>query len=237
MSSSQSNATAAALSYLGYQSTSKLVIVDVNEKSNAYKSLLSQDQVLSIDEKKFTSQAEIIKYLDEKKPGNLVSIKVLRSGTEIVSKQIKLSARDDGSAFIGVVIEQKFEFPFDVKIQLAQTGGPSGGLVFALGVIEKLTPNDFIHSRNIAGTGTITFDGKVGPIGGIAEKIIGAKRDGVKIFLAPIENCSDIKNQSQLTNSGGSAEMKIVPVATLTEAISVLNLPDNAKYPSCGVIS
>ena len=193
--------------------------------------------MISIDDKKFTSQAEIIKVLDEKKPGDLVSIKVLRSGSEIITKQIKLSARDDGSAFIGINIEQKFVFPIDVKIQLAETGGPSGGLIFALGVIEKLTPNDSIHSRNIAGTGTITSDGKVGPIGGIAEKIIGAKRDGVMIFLAPIENCSDIKNQSQLTNSGGSAEMKIVPVATLAEAISVLNLPDNAKYPSCGVIS
>jgi len=237
MNGSQVNATAAALSHLGYQSSSKLLIVEVNEKSNAYKSLLAQDQVISIDDKKFTSQAEIIKVLDEKKPGDLVSIKVLRSGSEIITKQIKLSARDDGSAFIGINIEQKFVFPIDVKIQLAETGGPSGGLIFALGVIEKLTPNDLIHSRNIAGTGTITSDGKVGPIGGIAEKIIGAKRDGVKIFLAPIENCSDIKNQSQLTNSGGSAEMKIVPVATLTEAISVLNLPDNAKYPSCGAIS
>jgi len=102
---------------------------------------------------------------------------------------------------------------------------------------EKLTPNDLINSRNIAGTGTITSEGRVGPIGGIAEKIIGAKRDGVKIFLTPAQNCSDIKDQSQLTNSGGSGEMKIVPVATLTEAISVLNLPGNGKYPSCGAIS
>ena len=237
MNSSQANATAAALSYLGYQSTSKLVIVEVNEKSNAYKSLLAQDEVISIDDKTFNSQPDIIDFLDKKTPGDLVSIKVLRSGSEVVSKQIKLSARDDGSAFIGINIEQKFVFPIDVKIKLAETGGPSGGLIFALGVIEKLTPNDLINSRNIAGTGTITSEGKVGPIGGSAEKIIGAKRDGVKIFLTPAQNCSDIKDQSQLTNSGGSGEMKIVPVATLTEAISVLNLPDNGKYPSCGVIS
>jgi PDZ domain-containing protein len=77
----------------------------------------------------------------------------------------------------------------------------------------------------------------VGPIGGIAEKIIGAKKDGVKIFLTPIQNCSDIKIQSQLTNTGGSGEMKIVPVATLAEAISVLKLAENSDYPSCGVIS
>ena len=237
MSSSQSNATAAALAYLGYQSTSKLVIVEVNKKSNAYKSLFAQDEVISIDEKKFTTQPEIIEYLDKKTPGELVTIKVLRAGNQELIKQIKLSARDDGSAFIGINIEQKFVFPIDVKIKLAETGGPSGGLIFALGVIEKLTPNDLVNSRNIAGTGTITSEGKVGPIGGIAEKIIGAKKDGVKIFLTPIQNCSDIKIQSQLTNTGGSGEMKIVPVATLAEAISVLKLAENVDYPSCGVIS
>ena len=233
MSGSQTNATAAALSYLGYKSTSKLVITEVNQKTNAYKLLIKSDIVISVDDKKFVSASEIMRYLDQKQPGDLVSIKVIRSGGEIITKQIKLSARDDGSAFIGVNIQQNFDFPFEVKIRLAETGGPSGGLVFALGVVEKLTPTDFIRGRNIAGTGTITADGQVGPIGGIAEKIIGAKKDGVKIFLTPNENCTDIKNKVQLTNSGSKNDMKIVPVATLTEAISVLNLPADAVYPSC----
>lgn len=237
MSSSQTNATAAALSFLGYKTSSNLVITEVNEKTNAYKLLLKSDIVITVDDKKFLSASEIMRYLDQKQPGDLVSIKVLRSGGEIITKQIKLSARDDGSAFIGVNIQQNFDFPFEVKIQLAETGGPSGGLIFALGVVEKLTQADLIRGRNIAGTGTITADGQVGPIGGIAEKIIGAKKDGVKIFLAPIENCTDIKNKDQLTNSGSKNDMKIVPVATLTEAISVLNLPTDAKYPSCSTTS
>ena len=237
MSGSQTNATAAALNYLGYKSTSKLVITEVNDQTNANKLLYKSDIVLSVDDKKFESASEIMRYLDQKKPGDLVSIKVLRSEREIITKQIKLSARDDGSAFIGVNIQQNFNFPFQVKIQLAETGGPSGGLVFALGVVEKLTPADLIRGRNIAGTGTITADGQVGPIGGIAEKIIGAKKDGVKIFLAPIENCTDIKNKDQLTNSGSKNDMKIVPVATLTEAISVLNLPADTTYPSCATAS
>jgi len=237
MSGSQTNATAAALNYLGYKSTSKLVITEVNDQTNANKLLYKSDIVLSVDDKKFESASEIMRYLDQKQPGDLVSIKVLRSESEIITKQIKLSARDDGSAFIGVNIQQNFNFPFQVKIQLAETGGPSGGLVFALGVVEKLTPADLIRGRNIAGTGTITADGQVGPIGGIAEKIIGAKKDGVKIFLAPIENCTDIKNKDQLTNSGSKNDMKIVPVATLTEAILVLNLPADTTYPSCATAS
>jgi PDZ domain-containing protein len=237
MSGSQTNATAAALNYLGYKSTSKLVITEVNDQTNANKLLYKSDIVLSVDDKKFESASELMRYLDQKQPGDLVSIKVLRSERESITKQIKLSARDDGSAFIGVNIQQNFNFPFQVKIQLAETGGPSGGLVFALGVVEKLTPADLIRGRNIAGTGTITADGQVGPIGGIAEKIIGAKKDGVKIFLAPIENCTDIKNKDQLTNSGSKNDMKIVPVATLTEAISVLNLPADTTYPSCATAS
>jgi PDZ domain-containing protein len=237
MSGSQTNATAAALAYLGYKSTSNLVIAEVNEKTNAYKLLIKSDIVISVDDEKFVSASEIMRYLDQKQPGDLVSIKVLRSGGEIITRQIKLSARGDGSAFIGVNIQQNFDFPFEVKIQLAETGGPSGGLIFALGVVEKLTVADLIRGRNIAGTGTITADGQVGPIGGIAEKITGAKKDGVKIFLAPIENCKDIKNKVQLTNSGSKNDMKIVPVATLTEAISVLNLPADATYPSCATAS
>jgi PDZ domain-containing protein len=237
MTSSQTSATAAALNYLGYESTSKLVITEVNDQTNAYKLLVKSDIVISVDDRKFISGSEIIRYLDQKQPGDVISIKVLRSTSEVITKQIKLSARDDGSAFIGVNIQQDFDFPFQVKIQLAETGGPSGGLIFALGVIEKLTVADLIRGRNIAGTGTITAAGQVGPIGGIAEKIIGAKKYGVKIFLTPTANCADIKNNVQLTNSGSKEDMKIVPVATLAEAISVLNLPDDATYPSCATAS
>lgn len=116
---------------------------------------------------------------------------------------------------------------------MAETGGPSGGLIFALGIVEKLTQLDLIRSRNIAGTGTITTDGLVGPIGGIAEKIIGAKNDGVEIFFTPVNNCQDINLSDQLSNGQGGKAMKIVPVATLAEAIEVLKLPESAKFPSC----
>ena len=236
MSGSQINATAAALAYLGYKSASKIVVLDINKSSNAYKTIEVLDQLVSIDDRKVKSSSELIAYLGDKKPGDLVTIKVIRAGLGELIKQVKLSAREDDSAFIGINIEEQFDFPFDVKIKLEETGGPSGGLIFALGVVEKLTPANLVRSRNIAGTGTITTDGRVGPIGGIAEKIIGAQADGVEIFLTPTENCMDIKNLKALATekSGKSGKvMKIVPVATLAEAISLLELPDNAKFPSC----
>jgi PDZ domain-containing protein len=233
MNSSQINATAAALSYLGYQIPSKLVVVGVSEQSNAHKVILLKDQILSIDKIKLNNTTDVLRYLEDKKAGEVVSVEINRSGVGVMIKKIALSPRPDGSAFIGINIQEQFDFPFDVKIKLAETGGPSGGLIFALGIVEKLTQADLIRARNIAGTGTITTDGLVGPIGGIAEKIIGAKNDGVDLFFTPINNCQDINNPDQIGAGKGGKSMKIVPVATLAEAIEVLKLPENAKLPSC----
>ena len=233
MSGSQINATAAALDFLGFKNKAKLMIVEVNKTSNAVDNLQAGDQIILVDNKNYNSSAQIMDYLDQKKPGDLISIKVLRDSNEIISRVIKLSAREDGSAFIGINIQSEFDFPFDVKIKLAETGGPSGGLIFALGIIDKLTSQDLVRYRNIAGTGTITIDGRVGPIGGIAEKIIGAKKAGVELFLTPIENCSEISDEEKVVSSIDKKVMKIVPVATLNEAISILKLPEGAKYPSC----
>jgi len=233
MSSSQVNATAAALSYLGYQIPSKLMVVGINEQTNAYQVVLSKDQILSIDKIKLNNTTALLRYLEDKKAGEVVLVEINRTGVGVMIKEIALSPRPDGSAFIGINIQEQFDFPFDVKIKLAETGGPSGGLIFALGIVEKLTQVDLIRSRNIAGTGTITTNGLVGPIGGIAEKIIGAQNDGVDLFFTPINNCQDINNPDQLGAGQGGKGMKIVPVATLAEAIEVLKLPENAKLPSC----
>jgi len=237
MADSQLNATAAALKYLGYELSSKLIIGQVNEQSNAFKVLKVGDELLTVDNSRYETQAELASELEQKKPGDQVSVKVLRAGTNIVEQQIKLSARDDGSAFIGIGLRNQFDFPFDVKIRLAETGGPSGGLIFALGVIDKLTKEDLIRSRNIAGTGTITQDGLVGPIGGIAEKIIGASKAGVELFFTPIRNCEELGDIDEILNAKAQAEMKIVPIATLSQAVSILRSPNTTQYPSCKSIA
>jgi len=99
---------------------------------------------------------------------------------------------------------------FDVK----KTGGPSGGMIFALGVIELLTEKDFLHGRHIAGTGTISTDGHVGPIGGINEKIHAAYKAGATLFLAPAGNRAEISH----TPPG----IKVVIISTLAEAVAAL---------------
>ena len=82
--------------------------------------------------------------------------------------------------------------PSLITLDVKNTGGPSGGMIFTLGVIEELTPQDLLRGRKVAGTGTIEVSGKVGPIGGIDEKLIAAHRAGATIFLAPQSNCSEI---------------------------------------------
>lgn len=109
--------------------------------------------------------------------------------------------------------------PSDIDISLAKTGGPSGGLAFALGIVELLTPENILKGRIVATTGTIDENGDVGSIGGIAEKILAAKKAGATIFIVPEENCKDLAPSVAKIPDG----IKIVAVSSLAEAISALN--------------
>lgn len=111
-----------------------------------------------------------------------------------------------------------------VSITLKDTGGPSGGLIFALGVIEKLTPEDLLAGRTVAGTGTMDRAGHIGPIGGIDEKLIAARRAGATIFLAPSENCDDVHHIPK--------GLTLYSVSTLREAVSVLK-DSTTAIPHC----
>ena len=101
-----------------------------------------------------------------------------------------------------------------ITFKVSQTGGPSGGLVFSIGLVELLTEKDLMQGRHIAGTGTIDSRGVVGPIGGINEKILSAKKVGASIFFAPVGNAEEIAN----TPKG----IRVITVATLAQAISYL---------------
>lgn len=133
-----------------------------------------------------------------------------------VPRQVKIGK--DGKKFT------VYDFPIKVSISLKETGGPSGGLVFGIGIVEKLTPGDLVAARTIAGTGTIDSVGNIGAIGGIDEKIIAAKRAGASVFLAPSENCDDVTHVPE--------GIKFYSVATLKEAILVLKDAHNA-IPHC----
>jgi PDZ domain-containing protein len=93
---------------------------------------------------------------------------------------------------IGIYAAIAYDYPFDVKIQLDNVGGPSAGQMFALGIIDKLTEGSLTGGRHVAGTGTIDDQGAIGRIGGIRQKMSGAHRAGATIFFAPRGDCDEV---------------------------------------------
>ncbi len=115
----------------------------------------------------------------------------------------------------------------EVNLRLADVGGPSAGLLFALGIVDKLDGDDLTGGRRIAGTGTIDADGKVGPVGGVPLKTQAAKRDGATVFLVPEAECEAAR--AELPEG-----LRLVPVATLDGALDALEaLREGGRVPSC----
>lgn len=119
----------------------------------------------------------------------------------------------------------------EVDLNLADVGGPSAGLLFSLGIVDKLdgdgSGGDLTGGRTIAGTGTITANGEVGAVGGVALKTQAARRDGATVFLVPKAECSDAR--SELPEG-----LRLVPVTSLTDAVNALRaLNRGEKAPSC----
>ena len=116
---------------------------------------------------------------------------------------------------VGVAVSETYKFPFQVKIRVGDIGGPSAGLMFALGIIDKLTPGNLTGGRFIAGTGEISADGTVSPIGGIQQKMVGARAAGATVFLTPAANCPD-------TAGAVPQGLRLIKVSTLARCGGVL---------------
>lgn len=109
-----------------------------------------------------------------------------------------------------------------IKVSLSNVGGPSGGLIFTIGLIDLLTPEDILQGRKVAGSGTITGSGTVGPIGGISEKIIAAKKAGATVLFASRENCDEIAEDV--------TGISVVAISTLDEALEYLRKSPNSNF-------
>jgi Lon-like protease len=154
-----------------------------------------------------------------------VELTILRHGTP---QNVRLTTQNvQGVPEIGVEVVESYVFPFSVSIAVGDIGGPSAGLMFALGIIDKITRDDLAGGRFIAGTGEIEANGTVDPIGGIQQKMVGARQAGATIFLAPAANCYD-------TAGAVPAGLRVIKVYTLAGAISDLDaLKAGRPVPSC----
>jgi Lon-like protease len=231
MELSQEHATAAALLKLGVKPTKRTVLVaEVAGDSPAKGKIHAGDEITSIDGVPVSSPEDVRAQIRKHKPGDQVTVTITRAGkSEDVTVGTRAADDDPSVAQVGIVPDVAYTWPFTVDIQLDNVGGPSAGLMFALGIYDKLTPGDLTGGKFIAGTGTIDDSGKVGPIGGIQMKIIGARRAGATVFLTPRENCGEAL-------SNPPRGIRIVPVGTLDNAISALGAVrtgQTAQLPSC----
>ncbi|MEY2695268.1 MAG: hypothetical protein RLZZ72_524 [Actinomycetota bacterium] len=192
MEVSQQDAIAAALQELGYQLDRQLYVASVIADTPASKKLVAGDYLLAVGAVEVATYEELREQI-QLNGGEPVEIKVVRDGKPMSFELIP--EQKDDSWVIGAMVGYVYDFPVDIELQLGDVGGPSGGLIFALGIYDVLTEGSLASNTHIAGTGTISSDGKVGPIGGIELKLIAAKNAGAKLFLAPEGNCSEVIGQ------------------------------------------
>jgi PDZ domain-containing protein len=226
MVSSQQTATAAALCVLGIHVTATDTIVATEPKMPASGVLRRGDVITAVDGKPVSCHAGAGDLIRLRRPGAAVDLAIRRGG---VIKQVRLkTASIRGEAVVGVNVQESFSFPFKIKIDVGDIGGPSAGLMFALGIADKLTPGgNLTGGKFIAGTGEISADGTVSPIGGIQQKMAGARSAGATVFLSPAADCADAVGAVP-------AGMRLVKVSTLGGAMKALAaLKAGRSVPSC----
>ncbi len=227
MISSQENATVAALTELGYEVPATLVVQEAVPGSGSDGVVEAGDVIVALDGSPVETYQDLIDGLEAVAPGDDVTLGVLRDGT---ATDLEVTTTDGGdTALLGVFIDPAFEFPVDVSIQIEDIGGPSAGTMFALGIIDQLTPEDEAGGEIIAGTGTMSVEGDVGPIGGIQQKLHGALRDGATWFLAPRANCQEVV--------GNVPEgLHVAAVSTLADAraaVVAIGAGEGGSLPTC----
>lgn len=227
--SSQDNGTVAALRQVGIPVTPHVVVQTVEKGKPAEGRLHAGDHVVAVDGVRTPDEQAIQREMAKHKPGETVRITVIRKGKQVTVAVPTVGAPDDGNrAIIGILLGIDYTYPLKVDISLQNVGGPSAGLMFSLAIVDLLTPGPLTGGRFIAGTGTMDPDGKVGAIGGIAQKMIAAHDKGATVFLTPADNCAEA-TQSR------PAGLRLVKVGTLKGAVAALDALRTGKggVPSC----
>ena len=193
MSDSQLEASAAALRQLGYTVPQDVVVGTIDDSGASAGVLRLGDVITALDGAPAASVADIRSAV-QAGGGAPVELGIERDGAQSsVSVTPRLTDVDGQQQWLlGVGLTLNFDLPVDVKIQINNVGGPSAGMMFALGIIDKMSTGDLTGGQHIAGTGTIDADGNVGGIGGIRQKLYGARNAGATWFLAPQSNCNEV---------------------------------------------
>lgn len=232
MSRSQEAAKVAALREVGIRVPQRVVVEAVQKEAPALGRLKAGDVVLSVDGVRVDRPDAVRRLITAHEPGEEVVFVVRREGREVTVRVPTTEAADESGrkrTIVGIVPAVGYDLPLEIDITLAdRIGGPSAGLVFALGIVDKLTPGALTGGATVAGTGEISPDGEVGRIGGIRQKVYGAEDAGATVFLAPAGNCEELE--------GFETDLRIVRVETLSgavDALEALAAGEEEAVPEC----
>jgi PDZ domain-containing protein len=223
MQQSQLDAITAALSLL--RIPGQVVVQSVSPGTPAARVLQPGDTLLSLNGRPLDQVTQLLDAVRASPPGTSLRLTV-RRGRRTLSLRVG-TARQDGETIIGIVPEERPDPPLSIRIDLQNVGGPSAGMMFALGIIDKLSPAGLTGGRSIAGTGTMDFAGDVGPIGGIQQKVFAAAQAGATVFLAPSSECAAAQQVAP-------RRLRVIPVNTLSGAVAALKaLSNGGRVPRC----
>ncbi len=243
-SQSQESAKVAALEALDIPVESWVIVSTVLKDSPAEGKLHAGDVIKAVDGTTVKEPEDVAELVTKHKPGEDVDFTIVpaeeqaaaekeqREATKTEEVTIRTAKSDDAGeerAIVGISAGTDHTFPFTIDIKLADVGGPSAGLMFALGIYDKLTPGSLTGGSFVAGTGTIDDDGEVGPIGGVELKTVAARDKGAQYFMTPADNCEAAADD---TPDG----LTLVKVKTLDDALGALEdirSGDTADLPTC----
>ena len=199
-STSQSYAIAAAMDYLELPINERVLITSVGLDTPAQDKLRAGDEILAVDGVAITTPEQVVAAVRSKPIGTDLTFSVVRNDSNLDVIVTSSNRQDDPVTpedeatipYIGIGIDISYSADFEIEFGVTGVGGPSAGTMFAVGIIDKLTPGALTQGKIIAGTGTIDPDGNVGDIGGIQQKLIGARDAGAVLFLAPQGNCDEV---------------------------------------------
>ncbi|GHE51756.1 hypothetical protein GCM10018771_36580 [Streptomyces cellulosae] len=243
-SQSQESAKVAALKELDIPVKSWVIVSTVVKDAPAEGKLHAGDVIKAVDGKAVKEPSDVADLVTQHKPGGDVVFTIVPAKEQAAAEKEKRTAErtekvtittrasDDAGekrAVVGISAGTDHTFPFDIDIKLADVGGPSAGLMFALGIYDKLTPGSLTGGQFVAGTGTIDDEGKVGPIGGIEMKTVGARDKGAEYFLTPADNCAAAAEDTP----DGLTLVKVGTIDDALDALKDIRAGDTADLPTC----
>ena len=227
MDRSEEVAAAVALRELGYDVDAKpegALVVAVSQDAPAAGKLEATEVIVAVDGKPVRTPDDLRRLIATHEPGDTVRLRVRAGGATRIEEVATIESTDEpGRPIVGIVVEQfaDIKLPVSVEIDLGGVGGPSAGLAFALDVVEEVR-GDVDRGLRVAVTGELELDGGVVPIGGVKQKVIGARRSGADVFLVPAgDNAVEARRHA--------GDLRIIPVESFGQALRVLaTLPRKA---------